>query len=98
MKKLKLLWELLLPIIKNLFSRNRYVNPIWIFVFDTVQAQIISVQEYMNRVWSLNLQQIGGGGGGIPDQQNEKNIKKKEKEVTGVAWGKEQSKLMRKIL
>ena len=33
----------LTPIIKYLFSRNRYVFPIWIFIFDNVQAQINSV-------------------------------------------------------
>ncbi len=39
----------LLPIIKYLFSRDSYVCLIWIFTFDTDQAQINSVvQELCN--------------------------------------------------
>ncbi len=34
MKSLNLLWKHSLPLIKYLFSRNSYVFPIWIFIFD----------------------------------------------------------------
>jgi hypothetical protein len=36
-------WTHLLLKIKFLFSRNNYVCPIWIFIFDTNQIQIYSV-------------------------------------------------------
>ncbi len=37
------LWKHSLYILKYLFSRNSYVCPIWIFIFDTDQSQINSV-------------------------------------------------------
>jgi hypothetical protein len=43
MKILNLLWKHLLPIIKRLILKSSYVCPIWIFIFDTAQAQINSV-------------------------------------------------------
>ncbi len=36
------IWKNLFLIIKYLFPRNSYVYPIWIFIFDTDQAQIYS--------------------------------------------------------
>ncbi len=38
-----LLRKHLLPVFKYLFSGNSYVCPIWIFIFDTNQAQAYSV-------------------------------------------------------
>ncbi len=43
MKSLNLLWKHLLLVIKDLFSRNTYVCPIWIFLFVTYQSQFYSV-------------------------------------------------------
>jgi len=42
MKVKTFLWKQLLPIMKYLFLRNSYVSPMWIFIFDTDQAQSIS--------------------------------------------------------
>jgi hypothetical protein len=46
--KVKSFVETLLSIIRYLFSRNSYVCPIWIFKFDTDQAQINSVPYVIN--------------------------------------------------
>ncbi len=43
MKSKILLWKHPLPKIKYLFSKNSYVYPIWVFIFDTGQDQICSV-------------------------------------------------------
>jgi hypothetical protein len=37
-----ILCKCLLPIIKNLFSRNSYLRPIGFFIFDSDQAQVNS--------------------------------------------------------
>jgi hypothetical protein len=41
--KKKLSWKHSLPVNKYLFLRNIYVCPLWIFIFDTDQAQNNSV-------------------------------------------------------
>ncbi len=42
------LWKHSLHILKYLFSRNNYVYPIWIFIFDIDHSQILSVLYHIN--------------------------------------------------
>jgi hypothetical protein len=48
----------LLPLIKYLFSRNVYVCPVWIFIFDTDQAQINSAAgKLFMKEWLMTFEQ-----------------------------------------
>ncbi len=51
-----LLWKHSLPIIKHLFSRNRYECTLWIFLFYIDQAQICSADT--KGKWSLNWSKL----------------------------------------
>ncbi len=54
MKTFNLLWKHSLPLIKYLFSRNSYVCPIWIFIFDTEEEQINSADGFSTVLHTLH--------------------------------------------
>ncbi len=65
------MWKHLLPIIKHLFSRNNYIGPIWIFIFDTDQAKLtVMVSLYNGDTLGEGLRGRGEGTGGVRRSDN----------------------------